>query len=210
VLCGIPGVGGVQGSVRPDAQTKKSGPAPSDAGTTGASRVHGPTRTEPYVRARCPRQANQEALSRRFDAARSRARSLLLVDTFIWLALGFSAGALLVLAGAAALLFLTVGRDEGVRLLGRRTRALSWRNKLLLAARLARDPRVPLRVRLIPPVVAVYLASPLDIIPDFIPVIGQLDDLLVLAIGAGLMAKFTPAHVLSEHLDRLEGALKVL
>jgi uncharacterized membrane protein YkvA (DUF1232 family) len=133
-----------------------------------------------------------------------------LVDTFLWLALAFTAGALLLLAGAAALLFLSVRKDEGVRLLGRRIRALSWRNKLLLAARLARDRRVPLRVRLIPPVVAVYLASPLDIIPDFIPVLGQLDDLLVLAIGAGLMAKFTPRHVLDEHLDRLEAAAGVV
>jgi uncharacterized membrane protein YkvA (DUF1232 family) len=132
------------------------------------------------------------------------------VSTFLWVVLAVGCGGLLLLAGAAALLFLAVRNDERIRLTGRRIRALSWQSKLRLASRLARDHRVPLRVRLIPPVVAVYLASPLDIIPDFIPVIGQLDDLLVLAIGAGLMAKFTPSYVLNEHLDRLEAATRVV
>ena len=128
------------------------------------------------------------------------------MSTALWLVLGFSAGGLALLAVAAVVLFLNVRRDEQVRVLSRRIRVLPWRDKFRLALRLARDRRVPLRVRLIPPAVAVYVASPLDLIPDFIPVIGQLDDLLILGIGAGLMAKFTPDYVLSEHLDWLQAS----
>ena len=118
--------------------------------------------------------------------------------------LGVSALALIILSLGAALLFHSIRTDERVRTLSKRITRLSWRNKLRLAARLARDRRVPIQVRLIPPAVVIYLASPLDLIPDFFPVIGQLDDLLILGIGAGLMAKFTPADVLTEHLDHFE------
>jgi Protein of unknown function (DUF1232) len=41
---------------------------------------------------------------------------------------------------------------------------------------LTRDKRVPLRLRVLPPAFVLYLASPLDVIPDFIPVIGLIDD----------------------------------
>jgi len=116
-----------------------------------------------------------------------------------------SLGGLLVQVVLALLLWLNLRHDEVVQSVRRRVRALAWRDKLRLGTRLMRDRRVPVHVRLIPPALALYLASPLDIVPDFIPVLGQLDDLLVLGIGVGLMVKLTPAGVLSEHLDRLEG-----
>jgi uncharacterized membrane protein YkvA (DUF1232 family) len=47
---------------------------------------------------------------------------------------------------------------------------------------------------------------PLDIIPDFIPVIGHLDDVLVLLVGVAVLLRFTPRAVLEEHLARLEAA----
>jgi uncharacterized membrane protein YkvA (DUF1232 family) len=52
----------------------------------------------------------------------------------------------------------------------------------VLFARLARDPRVPLPRRLMLLVLAGYLASPIDLIPDFIPVIGHLDDAAIVAL----------------------------
>ena len=52
----------------------------------------------------------------------------------------------------------------------------------MLVARLARDPRVPRRRKLLLLALAAYLASPLDLVPDFIPVAGQLDDALVVGL----------------------------
>lgn len=87
---------------------------------------------------------------------------------------------------------------------GRRLHRLSFRQKLRLAGALVRDARIPLAVRAIPVLLVLYLAMPLDVIPDFLPVIGQLDDLLVLAIGVGLLIRFVPRTVLKDHLDRFE------
>ena len=62
---------------------------------------------------------------------------------------------------------------------------------IVLVTRLARDPRVPRRRKLLPAAALVYLALPFDLVPDFIPVAGQLDDAVVVAlvfrrfIGAG-------------------------
>ena len=51
-----------------------------------------------------------------------------------------------------------------------------------LIARLATDSRVPRRVKVLLGVVAVFLASPVDLIPDFIPVLGYLDDVVLVAV----------------------------
>jgi uncharacterized membrane protein YkvA (DUF1232 family) len=51
-----------------------------------------------------------------------------------------------------------------------------------LIARLAADPGVPRRIKAILAVTAVFLASPIDLIPDFIPVLGYLDDVVLVAI----------------------------
>jgi uncharacterized membrane protein YkvA (DUF1232 family) len=45
------------------------------------------------------------------------------------------------------------------------------------------DPRVPLALKLIPALAALYVAMPIDIGPDFIPILGQLDDVAILLIG---------------------------
>lgn len=81
---------------------------------------------------------------------------------------------------------------------------LSLRAKLQLAWRLFRDPETPGLAKGVMPVVLVYLASPIDLIPDFIPVLGQLDDLLVIAAGLGLVLWLTPSHVIEDHLIELE------
>ncbi|MBP5986627.1 MAG: DUF1232 domain-containing protein [Azonexus sp.] len=61
----------------------------------------------------------------------------------------------------------------------------------------ARDPRTPLLVRLLALMVAAYALSPIDLIPDFIPVIGYLDDLLLLPLGLWLVVRLTPPEVIA-------------
>ena len=86
----------------------------------------------------------------------------------------------------------------------RRLQALPARSKLRLAWRLLRDRRMPVLVKAVIPALVAYLLMPLDIIPDFIPVIGQLDDLLLIALAVGVIFRFTPVELLEEHIRRLE------
>ncbi len=61
-----------------------------------------------------------------------------------------------------------------------------------------RDPRVPWRVRLFAACVVGYALSPIDLIPDFIPVLGYLDDLVLVPLGIWLTLKMIPAPVLAD------------
>ena len=60
----------------------------------------------------------------------------------------------------------------------------------------ARDPATPWFVRLLALLVAAYALSPIDLIPDFIPVIGYLDDLLILPLGIALVVRLTPPAII--------------
>ena len=62
----------------------------------------------------------------------------------------------------------------------------------------ARDPRVPWYVRVLAGAVAAYAVSPIDLIPDFIPVLGYLDDLVVVPAGLALTAKLIPEDLMIE------------
>lgn len=62
----------------------------------------------------------------------------------------------------------------------------------------ARDPRTPLLAKVIAMAVAAYALSPIDLIPDFIPVLGYLDDLLIVPIGIAAAVRLVPAEVLGE------------
>jgi uncharacterized membrane protein YkvA (DUF1232 family) len=68
---------------------------------------------------------------------------------------------------------------------------------------LARDPRVPTQQKLVLGGIAAYLAFPIDLIPDFIPVIGELDDLAVLILGLDWFIRNAPADVVDEHMARI-------
>lgn len=59
----------------------------------------------------------------------------------------------------------------------------------------ARDPRTPWLVRLLALLVAAYALSPIDLIPDFIPVLGYLDDLVIVPLGVLLVLKLVPPEV---------------
>ncbi|HEY0012931.1 MAG TPA: YkvA family protein [Allosphingosinicella sp.] len=63
----------------------------------------------------------------------------------------------------------------------------------------ARDPRCPWHARALGLVVTAYALSPIDLIPDFIPVLGLLDDALLIPLGLWLFVKLLPPGLLDEH-----------
>ena len=65
----------------------------------------------------------------------------------------------------------------------------------------ARDPRTPVAAKMVAGVVAAYALSPIDLIPDFIPVLGYLDDLLIVPLGILLAIRMIPAHLMQEFRD---------
>jgi len=69
-----------------------------------------------------------------------------------------------------------------------------------------RDPRTPLFAKLFGVLVAAYALSPIDLIPDFIPVIGLLDDAILIPLGVWLFEKMVPAGLLAEHRATAEAA----
>lgn len=65
----------------------------------------------------------------------------------------------------------------------------------------ARDPRTPLLAKVLALIVAAYAVSPIDLIPDFIPIIGYLDDLIIVPLGIMLVVRLIPAEVMREHRE---------
>jgi uncharacterized membrane protein YkvA (DUF1232 family) len=63
----------------------------------------------------------------------------------------------------------------------------------------ARDPRVPWYAKAVAAAVAAYALSPIDPIPDFIPIIGHLDELVVLPLGIALAVNLIPSEIMAEH-----------
>jgi uncharacterized membrane protein YkvA (DUF1232 family) len=62
-----------------------------------------------------------------------------------------------------------------------------------------RDPRVPWYAKAFAAVLVAYALSPIDLIPDFIPVLGYLDELVLLPLGVLLAMKMIPAEILTEY-----------
>ena len=69
-----------------------------------------------------------------------------------------------------------------------------------------RDPRVPLYARLFAACVVAYAFSPIDLIPDPIPVLGYLDDLILIPLGVALAIKMIPEPVLAECREKARQA----
>ena len=66
----------------------------------------------------------------------------------------------------------------------------------------ARDPRTPLAATIVAAAVAAYALSPIDLIPDFIPVLGYLDDLLLVPLGILIAVRMIPTVLMAEFRDR--------
>jgi uncharacterized membrane protein YkvA (DUF1232 family) len=63
----------------------------------------------------------------------------------------------------------------------------------------AGDPRVPWYAKILAAAVAGYALSPIDLIPDFIPVLGYVDDLIIVPLGLWLVVSLIPAEVMAEY-----------
>jgi len=72
----------------------------------------------------------------------------------------------------------------------------------------ARDPRLPWYARVFMGLVLAYAFSPIDLIPDFIPVLGYLDDLIIVPLGIALSLKMVPAQVLADSRRRADELLQ--
>ena len=69
-----------------------------------------------------------------------------------------------------------------------------------------KDPRVPWYAKLLAVCIVAYALSPIDLIPDFIPVLGYLDDLILIPLGIYLLLKLIPPEVLAESRSRAKAA----
>lgn len=72
----------------------------------------------------------------------------------------------------------------------------------------ARDARVPWYAKALAIVVTGYALSPIDLIPDFIPVLGYLDDLIIVPLGIVLVLKLIPPDIIAEHRETARGLQK--
>ena len=65
------------------------------------------------------------------------------------------------------------------------------------------DRRVPTRLKVLPALALAYIVSPVDLLPDFVPLLGQLDDIVVAAALLALFAALAPAAVAKRQSERL-------
>jgi len=72
----------------------------------------------------------------------------------------------------------------------------------------ARDPRTPWSAKALAGFVAAYALSPIDLIPDFIPVLGYLDDLLIVPAGIWLAVRLVPPLLMAEFREQAESRAK--
>lgn len=93
-------------------------------------------------------------------------------------------------------------RAKSIRMKAWLERAKSWargiKRDVVALWFAARDPRVPLSAKLVAGMIAAYALSPIDLIPDFIPVLGYLDDLIIVPLGIMLAVKLVPPPLMAE------------
>ena len=88
------------------------------------------------------------------------------------------------------------------------TKLAAWaralKSEIAVLASAVRDPRTPLAAKMFGVFIVAYALSPIDLIPDFIPVLGYLDEALLLPIGLWAVRRMIPAAVLAEHRARVQ------
>lgn len=95
---------------------------------------------------------------------------------------------------------MTEGQGQSATRLARwRDRARALKREVFALALAGRDPRVPWYARLLALGVVAYAFSPIDLIPDPIPILGYLDDLILIPLGIALVIRLISPQVLAEH-----------
>jgi uncharacterized membrane protein YkvA (DUF1232 family) len=93
--------------------------------------------------------------------------------------------------------------DGGATILSSlKARARSIKRDVVALWLASRDPRVPWYAKFVASAVAAYTLSPIDLIPDFIPVLGYLDDLIIVPLGILLAIKLIPAALFAEFREQ--------
>ncbi len=120
-----------------------------------------------------------------------------------WLLLGF--GVALAVYAALVVGLILAGRRSDARAL-----ATFIPDCLVLLQGLLRDPRVPTGRKVLMAALVAYVALPFDLIPDFIPVAGQLDDAIIVALVLRSVLRGAGPHLLREHWRGPQRSLDVL
>jgi uncharacterized membrane protein YkvA (DUF1232 family) len=106
-------------------------------------------------------------------------------------------------AGLAGMLVCPSGRDHFERAAARSAKLVDWARTLKRDARAiylaARDPRTPWYAKALALAIAAYAFSPIDLIPDFVPVLGFLDELVILPLGILAVVRLIPPEVMAEN-----------
>jgi uncharacterized membrane protein YkvA (DUF1232 family) len=116
-----------------------------------------------------------------------------------------AAGAVAVVYGGFLAVLVATGRRADARALAR-----FIPDCVVLVRRLIDDPQVPRSSKLLLGGLAIYLASPIDLVPDFVPVAGQLDDALVVALVLRSVLRRSGTEKLREHWPGPERSLGVV
>jgi uncharacterized membrane protein YkvA (DUF1232 family) len=125
------------------------------------------------------------------------------VSALAWALLAIGVAAFLY--GAAVLALVALGRRSDARAL-----AGFIPDCVVLVHRLQRDPRVPRRRKLVLALLAAYLVLPIDLVPDFIPVAGQLDDAILVALALRFLVRGGGEPLLRQHWPGPERSLGLI
>jgi uncharacterized membrane protein YkvA (DUF1232 family) len=123
----------------------------------------------------------------------------------IWQWLGIALGTTVALWSLLVIALLLLGRRRDAREVAR-----FIPDCIVLFKRLLQDPRVPRRAKLAVAVLIPYLALPFDLIPDFIPIAGQLDDAILVAATIAYIVRRTGREVIEELWPGSDRGLRVI
>ena len=102
------------------------------------------------------------------------------------------------------------GHPVALRGMWMKEAALALPNLIKLVYRLMRDERIPRKSKAILGAILGYIVVPIDVVPDFIPVIGQTDDALLLAYGIRHIIDVAGSDVVLEHWDGSQDVLELV